>query len=632
MSQMNRFIQFNNEQINARQMLHYEQLTRALSHAPYLSLTERQVLELRPKEQALSMSVFWRHREKEIMHAGRLSDIYLLAAGFWRYFSVQPFLELLEELQGEAYAHLFEQLVLMAEEFRLMDAVEKGRPGTAEAFQIRRQVYVDYHKQQLQVNLQKGFLADATLNYLFVMAHEGSMQLDTSSMPAFFDQLLYPWQSLYDVRSTEDSITLVYRMMTMIVEHLDKDLMHTYYAVMDSLVEAAKFNEHKGVTEQEQGDKDEAKETIEELFRTWHRESQSDEGVHMRYELEHGNEGKAMSTEAEEGREGAEISEVGIGGAQDQKDSVQQDDSDEVKKLPPEKKRAGKYFGEEHRNVVYEERRIETVRERESMDELVFWRTAQEPYVKALMAEFRKRMAQKEIARRDHLTKGRLSSKLTTFLIDERPKPFYKKNAPAKPLDAVFGLLVDGSASMIDKMDETKQAVLLFHDVLRKMGITHEIVSFYEDAYEASEEKQPNTFEWVHKLEDGAKDSGSAIMALEAHEDNRDGFAIRWLIKRLAARDEKHRFLLVFSDGEPSAFGYAQNGIVDTAEAVMEAEKKGIHVMHLFLNTDMPTEEQLQLFRMIYGPQSVAADSVEKFTDVTLRLLRKMIGLVIQSG
>lgn len=58
MSQMNRFIQFNNEQINARQMLHYEQLTRALSHAPYLSLTERQVLELRPKEQALSISVF----------------------------------------------------------------------------------------------------------------------------------------------------------------------------------------------------------------------------------------------------------------------------------------------------------------------------------------------------------------------------------------------------------------------------------------------------------------------------------------------------------------------------------------------------------------------------------------------
>ena len=57
--------------------------------------------------------------------------------------------------------------------------------------------------------------------------------------------------------------------------------------------------------------------------------------------------------------------------------------------------------------------------------------------------------------------KGRLSSKLTTLVVDERPKPFYRKNAPSVNLDAVFGLLVDGSASMIDKLDETKQAVLI---------------------------------------------------------------------------------------------------------------------------------------------------------------------------
>ena len=55
------------------------------------------------------------------------------------------------------------------------------------------------------------------------------------------------------------------------------------------------------------------------------------------------------------------------------------------------------------------------------------------------------------------------------MVVDERPKPFYRKNAPSVKLDAVFGLLVDGSASMLDKLDETKQAVLLFHDVLRKL-------------------------------------------------------------------------------------------------------------------------------------------------------------------
>ena len=69
-------------------------------------------------------------------------------------------------------------------------------------------------------------------------------------------------------------------------------------------------------------------------------------------------------------------------------------------------------------------------------------------------------------------------------------------------LDAVFGLLVDGSASMMDKLDETKQAVLLFHDVLRQLEIRHEISSYYEDAYHASKEVQPNVFGLMHTFVD----------------------------------------------------------------------------------------------------------------------------------
>ena len=105
----------------------------------------------------------------------------------------------------------------------------------------------------------------------------------------------------------------------------------------------------------------------------------------------------------------------------------------------------------------------------------------------------KKRMEQKKVDKRMNLSKGRLSSNLTALWTEERPKPFYKKNAPSTHLNAVFGLLVDGSASMQDKLDETKKAVLLFHDVLRQLKITHEIVLHYEDAFEATETKQPNT-------------------------------------------------------------------------------------------------------------------------------------------
>ena len=217
------------------------------------------------------------------------------------------------------------------------------------------------------------------------------------------------------------------------------------------------------------------------------------------------------------------------------------------------------------------------------------------------------------------------------MVVDERPKPFYRKNAPSVNLDAVFGLLVDGSASMLDKLDETKQAVLLFHDVLRQLGVSHEISSYYEDANHATKEVQPNVFELMHTFTDRNKDNGLSILSFDANEDNRDGFAIRWMADQLAARQEKHKFLLVFSDGEPSAFGYDRNGILDTAEAVMETEKKGISIIHLFLSTEEPTVDQKALFSMMFGNKTASSNSVDSFTDQTLRILRKLLAIVIRN-
>ena len=112
---------------------------------------------------------------------------------------------------------------------------------------------------------------------------------------------------------------------------------------------------------------------------------------------------------------------------------------------------------------------LKSVNEQENRKNLSIWREQQKPFVRSFVEEMKKRIDLKEDSKRERLMKGRLSSKLTTLVVDERPKPFYRKNAPSVNLDAVFGLLVDGSASMIDKLDETKQAVLLFHDVLREL-------------------------------------------------------------------------------------------------------------------------------------------------------------------
>lgn len=633
MVKMNRFIQFNDETVDTKTYLLYERLARALADAPYLELTERKLLEFRPQEGILSMSVFWRHREEQIVHAGRLSDIYLLTAGFWKEFQVPIWIKWSKELQSHPLRKFALELVLMLEEFRYIDLIQRARPGTAQSFQVRIDAYLRFHKDQLTANVQKGFLADALLNGLFLALYEGMVgksEMDWTLYEIDWERILSIWQLGYDSRSTKDQTAIVRRLIEMLEESIERDLVHQYYALGDAINEVtAPFMYHQGMTDAEKGEPD-RKETIEEVFRSWHRESKDESGVHLEYELEHGRSGKSDGTSTSPGDEQAEIEEIGLGGSKgDMKNLSEEEETKPVNR--EQMQPAGTLFGKEHVHVVYEEKRIQVVDELENRKQLERWREEQKPFVRAFVQEMKKRMEFKQDAKRERLMKGRLSNNLTTLFIDERPRPFYRKNAPSTELDAIFGLLVDGSASMLDKLDETKKAVLLFHDVLRQLDISHEISSYYEDAYNATKERQPNIFERMHTFEDRNRDNGLAILSFDANEDNRDGFAIRWMANRLAGRPEKHKFLLVFSDGEPSAFGYDRNGIVDTAEAVMETEKRGISIIHLFLSTEEPTEEQKAIFTSMFGSKTASSNSVESFADQTLRILRKLLAIVIRT-
>ena len=158
----------------------------------------------------------------------------------------------------------------------------------------------------------------------------------------------------------------------------------------------------------------------------------------------------------------------------------------------------------------------------------------------------------------------------------------------------------------------------------------HEISSYTEDAFKASADIQPNIFGIMHTFQEQYTDNALRILSFEAAEDNRDGFAIRWMMKRLQRRPEQHKFLLVFSDGEPSAYGYDRNGVVDTAEAVLEAEKNGVSVIHLFLSTEESSEDQMELFSTMFGNKTASANTVEQFTEQTIRILRKLLNIVVR--
>lgn len=617
MTSINRFIQFNNETVDTRLLNRMEQLARALSSAPYLRLSTRKLWEFRPSEGAVSMSVFWRHRPKEIEQAGYLSDIYLVSAGFWRHFSLRSWRNF-----ERAETHLPElaaQLLLMAEEFRLSDRIVAERPGTKHAFEVREKIVSIFHSDQLEQNRKKGFWADAFLNAAYLKLRGKDVSLNDELDPLFLE-----WTELFSADSTEDSARIIQKVLPRLEYLLNSDSLHTYYTFGEPAEKMPPPRYHEGI-EAEQSEEEEEIDTIEEWFQSWHREAELNDAAALEYELERGDSKLADGGREEEGA--GEIEQTGTGESQGEhrEDNVVHEQRKDEKKP----KKANGRFGSANDGVVYYESRIEALPF--DRQQLHIWRSEQAPYVRALLKEMQKRMQQRVESERTNLHAGRLSKNLLPLVTDERPKPFYRKTAPSKQLDAVFSLMIDGSASMVDKLDETKQAVLLFHDVLRSLKVPHEIAVFYEDAYEAGDDKQPNYFEWLHKFTDGMTDHAAEILSLDAHEDNRDGFAIRWMAERLNKRPEKHRFMLVFSDGEPSAYNYADNGIIDTAQAVSETEKMGIEVMHLFLSGESTSEEQAAFYRMLYGNKSVSADSLEQFVEQTLRLLKRTLHLVVQA-
>jgi nitric oxide reductase activation protein len=248
------------------------------------------------------------------------------------------------------------------------------------------------------------------------------------------------------------------------------------------------------------------------------------------------------------------------------------------------------------------------------------------PYSKKLKTIIQKTLEHKKTLPRSDLPFGRLNKKLIRLITDENPRLFYKKGNPSPEINAAFTLLVDCSASMSDKMDQTKLGIILFHEALKALLIEHEIIGFYEDANHATDKRQPNYFKKVIDFTSSRRaGSGPEILQLEAEEDNRDGFAIRLASARLWQRLEKQKFLLVFSDGEPAAYDYEQNGIIDTHEAVLEARKKGIEVINVFLANRQLEEHEQKNIENIYGRFSVIVENIDELPNMLFPLLRKLL-------
>ena len=593
-----------------------------------------------PYENTLFISLFWdNHQHFEKMH-GLKSDVYLRSIGTIPHTDFSSVSRFIGKSRSSRLFSFSRQLFMLLEDLRLEEICKRERPGTTNSFLIRRIEYRKYFKSQLKVNLERNITTDALYNLLYLLLTTDNPLEEVPFISDEVDPAL-PFiraeaSKCYEANSTEEIERICLNILGVMDELLDRDMLNMYFLLPDltekeesddnpSFDDLKRKSDLKNDDKKEKDTKDE--DVHEEKLPTWHRESESKSQSFLQFDLEQGTK---MDLMGEGGREG-EDGDQAMGYVQGSSKQTDKSDYSTLEAMDvrqnEEKKQGGSNveFGKENKYAypVFLSPSPVSIEQKKDYEEFKMFVSA---YQKKLKQLIQKTLEHKKIMPRGQLAFGRLSKKLLPWFMEDNPKMFYKRDSPSIEIDAVFTLLVDCSASMFDKMEQTKFGITLFHEALKSVSVPHEVVGFWEDTNDATATSQPNYFKTVIDFSSSMKiKSGPEILQLEPQEDNRDGYAIRHMTKRLLSRSEKQKFLLVFSDGEPAAMQYEQNGIVDTHQAVMDARKSGLEVINVFLANGDIEESQVKTIQNMYGKYSILVPNIEDLPDVLFPLLKKLL-------
>lgn len=594
-------------------------------------------VDLNKKE--LSGSSMWDVVSEEVRTSGYKTDVMLRAIGSVHLTNIPAFRDFVTQINGKTHHKFALQLTSLLEDMRLEEMIRKERPGTKRDFDIRTEALKHYFSTQLATNVTRSYPMDELFCLIYLVLHadepDPNFQEATDKQLAQLEKLKPVLFDMFTAKTTRDITTIVERVMTMLDETYP-DMFNDYLTfpikqietfTKDTLFDELTRTDPLANKDMEDVD-EENQEYFDQPFSTWHRENENSERKQnfLQFELDVGTKTNIMGGDARETEDGDQAmgSVQGTSGKSKQNDYSETEDLDKQEASDKEAS-GGSAYGDENKHAVaiHKQATRPTDAEEETYEH---YKTDIDPYRRRLTTAIEKTLEHKRNAPANNLLMGRLSKNLLSLVVEDNPRVFYKKSTESDEMDAAFTLLIDCSASMHNKMEETKRGIVLFHEVLRKLHIPHSITGFWEDATVGTEAKQPNYFHHVHDFHDSAYEkSGARIMQLEPEEDNRDGFSIRVMTEALMERPEKHKFILVFTDGEPAAMDYDQNGIVDTNLAVSEARKKGIEVIGMFLADGEIDEQEDDMMKNIYGKKRLMIPSVSELPDRFAPLLKRLL-------
>ncbi|PMC39761.1 hypothetical protein CJ195_04510 [Bacillus sp. UMB0899] len=634
-----RFIKFNDQQVDSFLFMELSDLAKGLTKNGEMEVDYSVQSYLDPFEKKIYVSHFWDHRERSETELALKSDIYLRSIGNYFHTDFRELGLFVEKVRPLKLCSFAKQLCMLLEDLRLEEICIKERPGTKMAFRLRKRLYRRHFQSQLIIHKERSILTDALFNAIYLTLTAESTLEQIPDLSENLDRTLPYIQSqifqVFEAASTAHVIKLVLNIVDILEEVLEHDMLNTYFYLAelpyDSIKESSLYDELKRKSKLKNKDQiEDAKKGDEDVHSdklpTWHSETSKPTKSFLQFDLEQGTN----TTLNGDGtvREGDD-SDQALAMVQGTSGKAKRNDYSKLEAMESQKEERSSTgelaYGKENRYAVpvFVQSKPPSADEREQYqqdrnDILLFQ--------KKLKLMIQKTLEHKRTLPRSDLHIGRLNKKLLRIVTDENPKLFYKKQEKSPDIDAVFTLLVDCSASMFDKMDQTKLGITLFHETLKSVKVPHQIVGFWEDTNEASKTRQPNHFHTVISFKNSIqRQVGPEIMQLSPEEDNRDGYAIRHMTEQLTKRNEKQKFLLVFSDGEPAATGYERNGIIDTHEAVLDARKLGIEVINVFLSTNEVEEATKKTIQNIYGRYSVFVEKIDELPEQLYPLLKRLL-------
>lgn len=200
--------------------------------------------------------------------------------------------------------------------------------------------------------------------------------------------------------------------------------------------------------------------------------------------------------------------------------------------------------------------------------------------------------------------KRAMSGKLTVNM-------FTKNNSPSDKSDLAVVIMSDCSGSMRsgDKTERAKYCLVAFAEAFGKLDIPIKIIGFQtKSGYEVY---HTHCSDWTNPA------SGRPnIIGLPSYGSNCDGYSIRYGAELLKNRQEKHKVLIIISDGLPTQGGDDPkiSPVQDAMAAVIEAKQDAVII-------GVGIDGDFNKMRAIYGSSFVAVNNLrDMFACIAERL------------